>query len=216
MPKKTMDFSRTLMYKIVCKDLTITELYVGHTSNFRVRKNSHKSICNNENSQGYNLKVYTYMRANGGFENFSMIEIEKFPCKDLNEAEARERYWIETLKANLNMNTPSRSIKEYRELNKDKIKEQDKAYRELNKDVIKEYQKEYDKEYYKQNKEAIALKNKKYQEKNKDLLKEKRKIYEEDNKEYKKEKGKEYRELNRDKINQKKREKYALKKGITP
>ena len=30
-----------------------------------------------------------------------MIEIEKFPCKDGNEARARERYWYEELKATL-------------------------------------------------------------------------------------------------------------------
>ena len=158
MPKKAIDFSRNLIYKIVCKDLTITELYVGHTSNFRVRKNTHKSSCNNEKAKGYNYKVYSYIRDNGGFENWSMIEIEKYPCNDANECSARERYWIETLKANLNINIPSRTYKEYRELNKEKIKER---------------QKERDKEYYKQNKEEIKEKLKEYQQLNRDKINQK-------------------------------------------
>ena len=31
MPKKIIDYSKTIIYKIVCNDLTITEVYVGHT-----------------------------------------------------------------------------------------------------------------------------------------------------------------------------------------
>ena len=32
MPRKVVDYSKTVIYKIVCKDLNITELYVGHTT----------------------------------------------------------------------------------------------------------------------------------------------------------------------------------------
>ena len=35
-----------------------------------------------------------------------MMEIEKYPCSDGNEARARERHWCETLKASLNDRTP--------------------------------------------------------------------------------------------------------------
>ena len=38
-----------------------------------------------------------------------MIEIEKYPCNDKNEACKRERHWIEILKANLNIQIPSRT-----------------------------------------------------------------------------------------------------------
>jgi len=50
----------------------------------------------------YNLKVYQFIRENGGWKNFIMVEIEKFPCKDSYEAAARERYYIETFNATLN------------------------------------------------------------------------------------------------------------------
>jgi hypothetical protein len=35
-----------------------------------------------------------------------MIEVEKFPCKDANEAKSRERYWYEELNAKLNDRSP--------------------------------------------------------------------------------------------------------------
>ena len=54
----------------------------------------------------YKFKVYDFIRNNGDWDNWSMIEIEKYPCNDGNEAKARERYWIETLKATLNERTP--------------------------------------------------------------------------------------------------------------
>ena len=106
MPRKPIDYSNTIIYKIACNDLAITESYVGHTTSFKERKFNHKYKCNNENDEKYNLKVYKYIRENGGWDNFTMIEIEKYPCKDGNEAKARERYWHEKLNSSLNAFLP--------------------------------------------------------------------------------------------------------------
>ena len=38
MPHKEVDDSKTHFYKIVCKDLSIKDCYVGHTTNFKNRK----------------------------------------------------------------------------------------------------------------------------------------------------------------------------------
>jgi hypothetical protein len=92
MPRKAMNYSKTVIYKLVCNNLEITDIYVGSTTNFKVRKNNHKSDCNNEKQKPYNQKKYITIRENGGWDNWSMIEIEKFPCNDDNEARARERY----------------------------------------------------------------------------------------------------------------------------
>ena len=160
MPKKDIDYSKTIIYKIVCNDLNITDVYVGHTTNFIKRKARHKSDCNNINGKAYNYKIYTIIRDNGGFENWSMIEIEKFQdCNDINEASARERYWYELLNAKLNTNFPARNVKEYYENNKDLIKEKSKLYRDQHKNELKEKRKayrelnkekliNYDKQYY--------------------------------------------------------------------
>ena len=115
MPKKPVDYSKVVIYKIVCNDLNVSDCYVGHTTDFKSRKNCHKSKCNNENVKGYNSKVYKSLRENGGWNNWSMIEIEKYPCNDAHEARAKEREWYEKLSANLNFDVPGRSMQEYLE-----------------------------------------------------------------------------------------------------
>ena len=112
MPKKIMDYSKTVIYKIVCNDLNIKDLYVGHTINFISRKSYHKSACNDIHNNDHNMKVYQFIRDNGGWNNWSMIEIEKYPCNDGNEARKRERHYVELLGAQLNRVIPSRSRKE--------------------------------------------------------------------------------------------------------
>ena len=84
MPKEIIDYSRTIIYKIVCNDLNVKHTYVGHTTNFIKRKQQHKKRCINPDNQKYHLKVYQIMRENGGWESFSMIEIEKYNFNDNN------------------------------------------------------------------------------------------------------------------------------------
>ena len=69
MPRTPIDYSKTIIYKLVCNDVDVTELYVGSTTNFRNRKNEHNNKCHNTNSVKYNYKIYQFIRANGGFLN---------------------------------------------------------------------------------------------------------------------------------------------------
>ena len=96
------NYTNTIIYKIVCNDLNITDCYVGHTTHFIKRKQKHKHSCNVMTNKKYNLKIYMAIRANGGWVNWSMIEIEKFPCLDANEAKAREHHYYELFHAKLN------------------------------------------------------------------------------------------------------------------
>ena len=140
MPHNPIDYSKTIMYKLVCKDLSINELYVGHTTDFKTRKNSHKNNCNNINdSKKYNINVYQFIRENGNWDNWDMIKIEDYPCLTKLDAEKRERELIEALNAILNSNIPSRTKKEYNKDNRELILEYKKEYRENNQDKIKEY-----------------------------------------------------------------------------
>ena len=45
------DYNKTIIYRIVCKDATITDCYIGHTTNIVKRRQEHKNICNMYNSQ---------------------------------------------------------------------------------------------------------------------------------------------------------------------
>jgi predicted GIY-YIG superfamily endonuclease len=58
MPRLAVDYSKTVIYKIVCNDLSITECYVGHTTDFVRRKQAHKHNCNNQKRKSHHLKVY--------------------------------------------------------------------------------------------------------------------------------------------------------------
>lgn len=156
MPRKAIDYSKTVMYKLVCNDLNIPDTYVGHTTDFPVRKYNHGYRCYNENDLRYNLKVYQTIRANGGWENWQMIEIEKYPCADGNEATTRERYWYEKLNAKLNTNNPNRQYSEWYCENRDKLLEYQKNYKIQNQQKIQErYVKNKEKwsQYCKDNKE---------------------------------------------------------------
>ena len=144
MPKVSINYQNTIIYKIVCKNLEIKDCYVGNTTDFIRRKQEHKSACNNlNNHKKHDLKIYNFINKNGGWNNFVMLEIEKFPCSDGNEARARERYHLEQLNANLNCVVPARTKKEYRINNVEEIKLYKQQYRELNREQISLYNKQY-------------------------------------------------------------------------
>jgi hypothetical protein len=153
-------------YKISCKDVSISDVYIGSTNDFKNRISRHKSNCNNENSSKHNYKVYSYIRDNGGWSNWDMNEIERLMC-DKKERDERERHWIEYYNAKLNICIPGRDRIEYRKLyreqHKDKISERKKLYREQHKDEISEYMKLY----YEEHKDKINEKQKLYYEKQK-------------------------------------------------
>ena len=44
MPKENIDYSNTIIYKIRCKDINVSDIYIGHTTNFVKRKNQHKTL----------------------------------------------------------------------------------------------------------------------------------------------------------------------------
>jgi hypothetical protein len=167
MTKQYIDYSKTIIYKIVCKDITVKEVYVGHTTNFTKRKYHHKSNCVCVSSKKYNFYVYEIIRLNGGWENWDMIEIEKFSCNDTQEALKQERYYVEYLQATLNKRMPSRTLEEYKKTNIDEIKERQKEYKINNKDKIKKQSKEY----RANNRDKINEQKKEYRANNKDKIK---------------------------------------------
>jgi hypothetical protein len=103
MPKKNVDYSNTIIYKIYCKDESITDVYVGHTTNFIQRKYVHKNTCNNVVNT---LKIYNVIRCNGGWNNWDMVEIAKYCCKDATEARIKEQYHYNEVKLSLNSCPP--------------------------------------------------------------------------------------------------------------
>ena len=159
-----------LIYKIVCNDINISDCYVGSCQAFRARKYKHKSACFNSNDIGYNYNVYRFIRENGGWDNWSMLQIETIMFREKRELLTKERHWIETLKATLNSQIPVRTKLEYYEDNKEYLLEKMKEYQENNREQIKEKMKEY----REANKEQIIERKKEYYEDNKTIINEKK------------------------------------------
>jgi len=139
MPRLKTDYSKIIIYKLVKNDdYENANIYVGSTIDFTSRKYRHKSRCCNENDKAYHLKLYQTIRENGGWNEWNMIEIEKYPCNDKREAEAREEWWRCEFNANLNSKRAFRTEeqkKQYYIDNADKMKQ----YRIDNADKMKQY-----------------------------------------------------------------------------
>lgn len=133
-------YENSLVYKLCCNDPEITDIYVGSTCNFKVRKYGHKRSCHNETDKEHNRYVYRFIRENGGWENWSMVMIKKYPeVKDMYELHHKERKWIRKLKATLNKQVPGNFLTlgkiEYN-------KQYNKQYREKNEQQLKQKAKE--------------------------------------------------------------------------
>lgn len=171
MPRKVIDYSKGLIYKIVCKNLEVKDLYVGSTTDLCRRKSEHKKNCIHNYSEHYNLFVYQFIREHGEWQNWDVILVELFPCQTKAQLLARERHHIERLGATLNQYIPTRTPEEYREENSEAIAERTKQYRIKNHEQLAAHDKQryqeqreekinWQKQYYIDHKEEIRAKQK--------------------------------------------------------
>lgn len=100
------NYSTSVLYKISYNNIIY---YIGSTTNFNVRRNSHKKCCNNSKYKDYNQPLYVFIRANGGWNSWSMEIIENFPCKNKNELLIKETYWYDMYAPQLNIRRPLRT-----------------------------------------------------------------------------------------------------------
>lgn len=106
MSESEIDYSNTIIYKITCKNPEITDKYVGHTIDFSKRKYAHMNNTNSERSPCYNLKLYKFIRDNGGWDNWKMDIVNFYNCTNLREAKAKEQEHYIELQATLNSIEP--------------------------------------------------------------------------------------------------------------
>ena len=211
MPKIATNWETTEVsfYKFVCKNPDILYSYVGHTTSFRHRKAEHKSNCTKLDNRHYNLPVYVFMREQGGWENWDMVQIHSQICKDVLHARQIENELIEQQQFKLNAK---------------------RAY--ISEEQRKERDAKWADKYYDTNRAEILVKVANYREKNRDVINAKqnkhyethcveilehRSTYYENNRAKILERTAKYREANRDSINaharEYSREKRALKKA---
>ena len=95
-----MNYSNTVFYKISCKDPTIKDVYVGHTTNFIQRKYLHKQLCLKPNASEQIL--YRTININGGWKNWTMQLLAIHNCANRAEAIKQEMKYAEQEQATLN------------------------------------------------------------------------------------------------------------------
>jgi hypothetical protein len=165
MPKVPVDYSNTIIYKLINYDCP-ENVYVGSTTNRTRRKQLHKCCVTNPNNKAYNSKVYKMIRENGGWESWHMIDIKAFPCVNKRETEAEEDRIMQELKANMNSNKSyctAEYKKQYEKDYREENKERHKMWREANKDIRAEKGKAHyqaNQEKYKQYRDENKVKNK--------------------------------------------------------
>jgi len=91
-----------VVYKIFCKNDKIKDEYIGSTNHFLIRRSQHKSNCKKKK----NLKVYNFINANGGWENWEMIILLKFTKNSNIELKIKEKIIYELSENRLNTNSP--------------------------------------------------------------------------------------------------------------
>jgi len=135
-----MDYKNGKIYRVICS--ATGRQYIGSTCSTLVKR------------------LYNHKRKYNECMTKDFIEpkiflIEDFPCDRKEQLLSRERFHIESNDC-VNKVIPTRTIKEYYEQNKKKIKEDHELWKKKNKLKIKEYHKQYRQD----NKETISKKEK--------------------------------------------------------
>ena len=152
-----MDYKNGKIYAI--RSHQTEDIYIGSTTTkltkrFHYHKNDFKRWKNGERNY---VTSYELMK----YDDAYIELLQGYSCDSKMELHKREGEFIRSINC-MNKRIAGRTDKEYREDNKNKIKEQTKEWRENNKDKIKEYYqdnndkiKEYTKEYYQGHKDKL-------------------------------------------------------------
>ena len=151
-------YQNAKVYKIVDKGFnkcyigstveTLSHRMAKHRFDYKKWRNGEKNFCSS-------FEMFEEF----GVENVMIILIEKYPCKDREELQAREGQYIKNNEC-INKHIAGRTDKEYYQDNRERILKRVKEYSETNKDKIKEWHGNY----YQNNKEKWQQANEKRKE----------------------------------------------------
>jgi hypothetical protein len=191
-----VNYQNGIIYKIAHRYSPY--VYIGSTTNFNRRKCQHKNNCINENGKAYNFKVYQTIREMGGWDNFEMVLVAKYPCNDKKELHAKEFEYQQLFDVNMNMVYSVKSL--------EKIRLIQKKFREKNKEKHKEYMIKWHQENHQ--KELIYRKN------NLEKNNEASKLWRKENPELRKKSLKKYYEKKKEELLKKQKNKVECECGM--
>lgn len=158
--ENTNKYNNAKIYRLI-NDID-NEFYIGSTcEKLARRKSKHKTKATTHQHR----RVYSHLNE-VGWDNVHIVLIEEYPCENIEQLQARERYWIEQLKPTLNKAIPLRTGQEWREVNKENLRRYNQEYHVKHKELISKQKREY----YNENKDEVLTKMKDYALKNKEKI----------------------------------------------
>lgn len=98
-------YEHSVIYKIKCKDENIKGVYIGSTTNFKQRVNSHKCRTTNIKDRDYESNLYKYLRKYGGWDNWEINIIYNIDhCDNKDDLLKLEKYYMENENELINKN----------------------------------------------------------------------------------------------------------------
>ena len=128
-----VNYGNGKIYKIV-NDVNGMTYYGSTTSKICKRMSCHRAE--------YKLKKSKTYEKFGNIEDCKIFLVEEYPCENKEQLCSRERIYIENNEC-INKNIPCRTVKEWGQDNKERIKETKKIWLEKNKEKLKEHKKKY-------------------------------------------------------------------------
>jgi hypothetical protein len=158
------------IYKIYCKDASISDFYIGSSVWAQERFYHHKTDCCIEHRPAHNMPLYVFIRANGGIENwtFEILDRVERPNQKIKEQE-----WIDKLKPTLNKRRASTDKEQAKEVRKKHDAENAEIIAQKKKEwrknpEVKEREKQQAKEWRENNPEKRLELQREWTEKNRE------------------------------------------------
>jgi hypothetical protein len=98
------NYHNTIIYKFYCIDENINDFYIGYTTNFEGRKGVHRRCCCNPKNNSYKNRMYTFIRNNGGWNNWEFTILENCNVDNKKQAREIEKNYIRRFNPTLNTN----------------------------------------------------------------------------------------------------------------
>jgi len=149
------DYSNSCIYCIRSRDKNILDCYVGSTYCLENRKVKHyKNLYDSTKNK---IKLYAFIRNNGGMKNFYFDVLEEVNAADKYELMNRERYYFDIIKPTLNCVIPYNS-KNCQKIQKQRNEELENKNKEIE-DEKRIYKESIDKQIKNLIDELLLLKN---------------------------------------------------------
>ena len=104
------DYSKTLIYKMSCKDPLVPDFYLGYTT-FSLAYMS--EMFNKRSKNDKKWPVCDFIRTHGGFENWIFERLDCKPCLNSHDARTELRRHFDADPPTLNKQIPTRTSNEY-------------------------------------------------------------------------------------------------------